>query len=47
MWMALFFGLYIPWGVVGGAEIGSLCEARWWCGGCGMVGGKVCLVWVV
>ena len=42
--MGLFFGLYCPWDVAGGGEIGSLCEALWWCGGCGMGGMDVCMV---
>jgi hypothetical protein len=41
MLMSLFLGLYFPWGVVGCAEVGSLCEVLWRCGGCGMGGGKV------
>ena len=35
------------WGVVGCDEVGSLCEALWLCGGCGLGGGNVCLVVVV
>ncbi len=30
-----------------GAEIGSLCEALWLCGDCGMGGGMFCLVKVL
>jgi hypothetical protein len=44
MMMSLFLGLYFLWGVFWCGEVGSLCEALCWCGGCGMEGGKVCLV---
>jgi hypothetical protein len=42
--MGLYFELYFPWDVIGGAEIGSLCEALWWCGDFGMGGGDVYMV---
>ena len=40
MLISLFFGLCFPWGVVGCAEVGGLCEAFCWCGGCGMMEGR-------
>jgi len=42
MLISLILGLYFLWGVVGCDEVERLCEALWWCGGCGMGGGKVC-----